>query len=198
MKPDYWFSLGKSTRRCNHSHLFEVLSASLHHTTVFCTPRRYYLRHDPSLKRPVFKAASEQKENESERQQGVKRKADEPVPAGPKVAVRKLSEAEIKKLKAKKKGEASQSVGARKLVSSQFKNMVAMPIVATVPGTATLESMAAGDQEEEEPEEEPKPEEAEEKAPEGDEPGAEADDGPAGSWLFKPDSAVQRRDEDSD
>ena len=167
---------------------------------VCVAPDSYYLRHDPSLKKPAFK--EQQKENESDQQQqGVKRKAPPPEPVAPKVAVRKLSEAEIKKLQAKKskKKLPAQSIGARKLVASQFKNMVAMPIVASVPGAATLESMAAGEQDEQEADAEPKvPVVYPDAEPEGDEPGEE-EEGPTGSWLFKPSNAIQKsRDEDSD
>jgi len=149
------------------------------------------------MKKPVYKAASADQENK-----GVKRKTEAQAPKQPVVAKRKLSDAEIKKLQAKKAKTAvrgGQSIGARKLVASQFRSLVDMPRTAAAgTGGVTLESMAAG---EEDAAEEEEAEAIEEEKADGEDP--EAGDNPeeadvGRSWLFKPDSAVGNRDEDSD
>jgi len=162
VKPDYYFCLGKSTRR-------------------------YYIRHDPSLKKPTF-------ETEKSKAAGTKRKAPaDPTKGKEKVATRKLSEEEIAKIKAKKQRQGGPTLGARKLVSSQFRNLVDMPRTAPQGLAVTLEDMAQVKPTEPVPEPEVV-EEEEDAEDQGDDP--EEEDGR--SWLIKPDNAVAKRDEDSD
>lgn len=164
MKPDYYFCLGKSTRR-------------------------YYVRHDPSLEKPNFNEESKKRKHATitKNEKGDKQK----------VAVRKLSEAEIKKLQAKKVRQGTQSLGARKLVSSQFRNLVEQPRTAPQGLAVTLEDMMASAEAEQ-----PKDDEAEQVTEAEQEDEDELGDDPEAedtgrSWLIKPDNAVAK-DEDSD
>jgi pSer/pThr/pTyr-binding forkhead associated (FHA) protein len=166
MKPDYYFCLGKSTRR-------------------------YYVRHDPSLEKPIIKEKPKKaKPKAKEAPQGVKRKADG---TKEKTVVRKLSEDEIKKIQAKKQRLTNPTLGARKLVSSQFRNLVEMPRTAPTGVAVTLEDMASTPVEPEKPIPQEVVEEEEDKEL-GDDP-EEIEEGR--SWLIKPDSALPK-DEDSD
>lgn len=120
-------------------------------------------------------------------------------PQGDKVAKRKLSADEIKKLKAKKNRQVTSSIGARKLVASQFRNLVEMPRTAPQGLAVTLEDMASTPVESKDAEKEDEEEEAEEVVEEGEDPDGDDPDtiDEGRSWLIKPESAVAR-DEDSD
>lgn len=169
IKPGYFFTLGKSSRR-------------------------YYLRHDPSLPKP-----KEKKKSAQVTKVGEKRKIVEEGPQGDKVAKRKLSADEIKKLKAKKNRQVTSSIGARKLVASQFRSLVEMPRTAPQGLAVTLEDMASTPVESKDAEKVHEEEEAEEVVEEGEDPDGDDPDtiDEGRSWLIKPESAIAR-DEDSD
>jgi len=172
MKAGWYFSLGKSTRR-------------------------YYVRYSKGRKKPPAKPVQPMPPAAPPPPQATAAKA-----AGQeeKITVKKLSEEQIKKIKAKQARANAPNqpnlLGARKVMSQKFRSLVEMP--RTAPPTVTLEAMAstpAPGQEE--------PAAAAIKSPKaapdrdvGDDPDALEEGGT--SWLIKPEAQKRKRDEDSD